>query len=323
MKYLKSLKLYESSKEENEFNFGISEEDIKDIFLEIIDMGYEFTIHKYYLTSNGHSFDSKKGLSGYYPTMNIRLYKIKDETKGEPINWDGSIYYNEDIDLLDNIINSVSILKSSVSKSTKVLYAIRGIHDINIRIVNTYVELGYDTSIEFLDEKLEELISKNINNHSNDFTNLKNLYRFDFGSSTPFLRRTIHIEPKLDYTIRNIEDLNNPETAGDWLLNRLSIDNNQTDNKKQLNSVFYSFMKKYHEEIGDDIKLYSGIANDYGFKYGVYRSDIQSDNKLADIVGYFEPYTSVTINSKKGLFKSKKSYNINIYKLEVEVKYIK
>ena len=92
MRYLSCFRLFESSEiVESDFIINVTDDDIKDIFMEVVDIGYEFEINKFYL-SNNSTFISRVGLDSFYPIISIRLDKNVDDI-GDSTNWDGSIYF--------------------------------------------------------------------------------------------------------------------------------------------------------------------------------------------------------------------------------------
>lgn len=316
MRYLKKFRLFESI-DESDFTINLSDEDIKDIFMEIVDLGYEFNISKFYLTNKGSTFRSKVGIDSFYPIISIRLNKDISDDYGDSTNWDGSIYYEDRDDLLDTISDSVARLRSMVGKSGRVSVAFRSISDINIRISLPLKEQD-SFSIERIDDILLKLIRRytGVNNQA-DFTNIINLYQTDLAGSTHLHSRSFDITPIFDRYPLNTEE---PTTPGDFIISKMLTDN-VDDNMSQLNSIFGIILREFLENIN---KVYPGckLVSIPGRSYNTY--EIRSiDNDLILTVDYwFELIKEGNIFiGKKSLFKKRKSIFIQIFKLDVTVKY--
>ena len=315
MRYLKKFRLFESI-DESDFTINLSDEDIKDIFMEIVDLGYEFNISKFYLTNKGSTFRSKVGIDSFYPIISIRLNRDISDNYGDSTNWDGSIYYEDRQELLDTLTDSVGRLRSMVGDSGKVSVAFLSISDINIRISLPLKEQD-SFSIERIDDILLKLIRRYIGvNNQVDFTNLINLYKTDLAGSTHLYSRSFDITPIFDRHLNTEE----PTTPGDFIISKMLTDN-VDDNMSQLNSIFGIILREFLENIN---KVYPGckLVSIPGRSYNTYEIRSKDDGLILTIDYWFEPIKEGNIFiGKKSLFKKRKSIFIQIFKLDVKVKY--
>jgi len=325
MKYLKKWKLFESI-DLSDFEIKISDDEIKDIFMEMIDINYEFDINRFYLTDKGSSFTSKTGINSFYPIISIRLHKDIDDNQGDSSNWDGSIYYEDRSDILDTLSDSVYRLRNMVGKSGKVSVAVRGINDINIRIVLPFKKIDDAISIDVIDDILVKLLEKyrGVSDNS-DFTNLINLYQTDPSLSTDLrntgYKRSFDIYPIFYRGPLNIEE---PSTTGDFIISKMLTDN-EVDNKSHLSSIFGIIIREFLQNIN---KVYPGcklkssgwaIADRHNNKYEILSKD---DTLILKIENYFEPIKEGDIFlGKKSFFKKRKKIFISIFKMDINIKY--
>jgi hypothetical protein len=317
MKYLKKWKLFESI-DLSDFEIGISDDEIKDIFMEMIDINYEFDINRFYLTNNGSYFTSKTGINNFYPIISLRLHKYIDDNQGDSSNWDGSIYYEDRSDILDTLSDSVYRLRNMVGKSGKVSVAVRGINDINIRIVLPFKKIDDAISIDVIDDILVKLLEKyrGVNDNA-DFTNLINLYQTDLSGVTHLRSRSFDITPIFDRGPLNTEE---PSTTGDFIISKMLTDN-EVDNKSHLSSIFGIIIREFFENIN---KVYPGcklksIADRHNNKYEILSKD---DTLILKIENYFEPIKEGYIAlGKKSFFKKREKIFISIFKMDINIKY--
>jgi hypothetical protein len=317
MKHLRSWSIFESVNK-SDFNIGLSEIDIKEIFMEIVDMGYDLDIQKVYLTDKGRYFSSKVGLDNFYPIVSISLKKdIKLDTEiGDLTNWDGSVYYT-DVDFMDTLSLSIGRLKNMCSDKAKVLVSTRDITNINIRVVLPFKKLDDAISIDAIDDILVDLIREYTGfNDDADFTNLINLYQTDLSLSSPGYKRSFDITPIFDGPVNTEE----PSTPGDFIFSRMLTDN-EVDNKNHLSSIFEIIIKEFLENIN---KVYPGcklkaIAGRHNNKYEI---SSKGDISILKIENYFETLKEGNIFlGKKSFFKKRNRVYIYVYKMVISVKY--
>jgi hypothetical protein len=316
MKYLKKWKIFESV-DKSDFGIGISEEDINDIFTEMMDMGYEINIERFYLTNKGNKFYKKIGIDNFYPIVSIRLKREINENSGDATNWDGSVYYDKNNDILENINNSVDRLRSMVREFASVSVAFRSINEIKIRIVLPFKRVYDGISIDVIDGILVELIRKyqGVNDNA-DFTNLMNLYQTDLNQSMHLRSRSFDITPIFDGPI-NTEK---PSTPGDFIISKMLTDN-EVDNKSHLSSIFGIIIREFLQNINKvypECKLKS-IVDRHNNKYEILSKD---NTLILEIKNYFEPIKEGDIFlGNKSFFKKREKIFISIFKLDINIKY--
>lgn len=138
MRYLKEYKLFESVESVDD-DFFIQDDDIKDVFTDMLDDDWHFGENfKFYLVGN-RKYNSNVGLSNYYPINQFELMLSVDDSDE---SYDGSIYYS-DSDNLVNFNKSLSMLKRLLGKGFKVKYNISKTSDIliiKVRIIYPMVK---------------------------------------------------------------------------------------------------------------------------------------------------------------------------------------
>jgi hypothetical protein len=291
--------------------------------MEMMDNDYKFNLSEIFLSKTGHTFNSKKGISEYYPIISISLKKEINEESGDETNWNGSIYYEEKIEILDEINNSIATLKSHLSESARVLYSIRSISDIGIRIVLPFVS---DESVISIEE-LNNIAKKTINqyrgfNDNADFSNLINLYHTEFTTSQGFKTFSFDISPILD-RVPNIlpsGQVLTDSTSGAIIDNILKSED--TNNEFQLLSVYNNLIREILSDINKkykDIKL--GVKkNRYDFTYQFYITGKYQNKILFETNYWFDEFRSIEIPiGKKPIFGSRKKQRIQIYKMGVKL----
>jgi hypothetical protein len=155
MNYIKSFKLFESVDNMLQ-SLDISGDDLKDIFQELLDEGYEYTLRDTYLTKSGIKYNSNELIDNYYPTLLI-TFKRDSFNKDDIRNWDGGIYYEEQ-NIIETIQHCINRLKSTLSgNDVKILYSLNNINQIYIRICiaekNPDVKLNIDQIKEYVNKK--------------------------------------------------------------------------------------------------------------------------------------------------------------------------
>lgn len=137
MKYLKSYKLFESNSQYTKSDIlnsiGISEEEIKDICQDLIDYEYVVTFDTSFISLTGNIHKEPNRSHEFYPCLNIYLKREIDSK--DPRIWNGSIYYEDDENIISEIHHIIGRIGSTLENETsKVFYSIRNINDIEIRI---------------------------------------------------------------------------------------------------------------------------------------------------------------------------------------------
>lgn len=149
MKYLKRYRLFETV--QNLLSeLDTSVDDLQDIFQDLIDEGYKFSVSDIYLTKQGIK---KTGniLQSHIPCLVISLKR--DFSKKDIKNWNDGIYYENDLAIINLVQNCIGRLQSTFGGDSEVLYSISNINDISIRICmgkkDTQVSLDFNKFREF------------------------------------------------------------------------------------------------------------------------------------------------------------------------------
>lgn len=139
---------------------NISEDEIKDICQEVIDdFDFIMNIESVWISKTGKIFTTDGQAFESYPTILIELKRSIESD--DPRNWDGGIYYESDDNILKKLFEMICRIKSLCEdKGIKILYSIRSINQINIRISAPIKK----SEINFDREKIQKLITNNIRN---------------------------------------------------------------------------------------------------------------------------------------------------------------
>lgn len=139
---------------------GTSEDEIKEMCSDLIDEGYEFDIDIEYIGTNGQIYHQENQTSQYYPSIEIDLhrptttkddhYESDNKTKeqfNDVRNWNGSVYYESNINILKSIYDLCYRFESTfTSDKADVFFSMRSINEVKIRIT-----LGVETTKAPLD----------------------------------------------------------------------------------------------------------------------------------------------------------------------------
>lgn len=143
MKIKKFNQLFEAF---NDSHFPISDDDIEDICLEMIDIGYELYIEKKYINlgRKDRSITKEPLTNNASPIYEIDLYKKDEDEESKPTEyWSGGLYFQESnlITMFDSIVNRFK----KMFTNSKVLWHIRS-GEFRIRIILEQVETktGFD-----------------------------------------------------------------------------------------------------------------------------------------------------------------------------------
>lgn len=307
-------------------NIPISKNDLNDIFIDFLDLDYEVKIKQFYLTKTGHTFVSKKGVSGY-PVISISIKKEISEKSGNVSNWDGSIYYEEKQDVITNLNDSVSMLRSMIGDSAKVLVAFRGVGEIYIRIVQDFVKTD-GISLHGIDSIIKETV-ESFTVTGDDKSRLINHYQAILtGFTNPDISRSsrdFEIVPLYTTLLRRSSYKRPVELSeGDYIVNNF-LGNNHTDNKRHLMSVFdiiIETMKSNLKKKYPEVKIRHVVSHQHYVEYEIYTENVPKNNKIATIKYSYEPIDEGYVaKGKKKLFKSRDVKKVDIYKAEVDIKY--
>lgn len=116
---------------------GISEEEINDIIQDLIDEDYVSSITHKYLSMDGSIYYEKGNCEEFYPTIDIVLRRETVSSKEDVRNWDGSIYFEDDMQILSTISQISNRFDAILDKDgSKVYVSVKNVNNITIRITS-------------------------------------------------------------------------------------------------------------------------------------------------------------------------------------------
>lgn len=321
MKYIKKWKLVENS----EFDIGIDRSEIEEIFIDLIDIGYEISINNSYLTSKGVLSKEKRWLSQYYPIISIILKKNSDN--------DSEIIYSKDFQktsILDEINQSVFRLKSTVkefNKDIKVLLSNKTtVTWVNIRIVFPLVKTSNPFNIIDIKENMTSNVKSFFTNGyyygENRYYKLSDIWWMK-------LVNFIKIGPNLDPYRSKIyaKNINSePEYRTDFFIKNL-YDNKLSDNKNELNKILDQLISHLKKEISltHSLNLNDIFVNKKDTQVGSTKLKIIEfiiGGELAfTIEPLYEPVELLDIKTTNILGFSKKVSKMTIYELSIGMRF--
>lgn len=316
-KLLESKESKDKAKKEILQKIGISIEEIKDIFQELIDEGWEFKTYFMYLSTSGSSYEMPSSTK-YYPTLKVELRREVIETN-DPRQFDGSVHYEDNTEYLKMIYSAIGRCDSTIdSDGIKVYYSIRSINEIGIRITSSKEEssigLAYEDFLNGMDE---------ISEYDIDSTDYKIEGQGHFTND-----RTIEIHPiesKHHNVLKNF-DMN---LCGDRIIKktldstpiRRKRDGDYKTNKEELIKLINRIITTLYKNVVGDLKGFTLPS------YDVDDDDLDEvkisylkDGQRIDIMtiyGRFHHLGDVTIETVSKLFNSKsetvKLYSATLY----------
>ena len=293
------------SREDLISKIGTTKEELKDIFQELIDEGWEFTIRQFYLSLSGHTSQTPSSTK-YYPAVSVELRREVVEGK-DPREWDGGVYYEDNTSYLKMIYSAIGRCNTTVEMDgVKVHYSIRSINEINIRITSDIEEssigIGYEDFLDSFDKNLRD-------------GNIDRDYKIE--SQGHFsMERTIEIhviDGKHHTNVKYFSD----DICGDRILdNSLKYgNNNKIELIKHANNIVTKVFKgalgnldteNFHFDTLDEY-------DNYGDKYITYIKDGKKI-KLVKIEFKFIKLQDVDITVASGIFNNKVE-KVSLYSL--------
>ena len=301
-------------------DLNTSESEIKDICSDLIDDGYKCVISEEYISKNGKIYYIPNQAGEYYPAIVIKLYRstnIEDENgeaiqrlKNDVRNWNGGIYYENDINLLKVLYEMIYRFESMfTSEKAEVFYSIRSLNDITIRIT-----FNIDKSDSIIDVESVINFIENYNGYTIDGED--DYKHQNIWSSVH--NRTFEIDPKVSSWRINSLNLENPQTRFDRIIYK-AINSKLKDNSDDLRYC----LKKYVDDLYSlckkrDSKLVlnsSNLSGDPRYSISINGEDLIIIRSETEEIGS----SNIKI-PKKGIFKKDDQVHITIYKMEVSIK---
>jgi hypothetical protein len=318
MKYLKTYKIYESI--ENLLKkFYISNDELKDIFQDLIDDGYVYSIQETYLTKNGKR-DNTNITDSFYPCILINLKR--DTYKNDIRNWDGGIYYEDNSIILETIQQSIGRIKSTLdNENIKVLYSISNINNISIRICGDKEKslLAIDTNLikEYIKNLFEKKQGHGLTIDKSNLENIKDVnlkdYHLRFNSN--------------DFETSN-DDFILLLSPSNYIIEHLKL-NNLLSNKEEINKFIKLIIENIYQKCIELSTDKNGWSLDTSFKTGDFRYNhmmnfgkiLYNEIEVISINSLLEDDFSKIIEIPSGsLFKKNKKSEILLYKSDIRIK---
>lgn len=319
MNYIKSFKLFESVDNILQ-SLDISSDDLKDIFQDLIDEGFEYKIRDAYLTKSGTKYNTNELIDNYYPTLSITLKR--DINNNDDIrNWDGSYYY-EDKNIIEIIHHCINRLKSTLSdQDVKILYSINNINFINIRICisekNPDVKLNINEIKGYLDNKF-----------GLDFQNLVSEFTEDYSIQLP---PSIYIKPENN----RMEEICDRICKDSNEVKPIDSDKEYT-NLKDFKKIIFNIVTHLLKKFKDISKLEDWSLKDENYSDWSVRSiEAESEGLDSNIFMFYKDIPIIKVSywteshaagkykiKSGGFFKSSFYKSVKLYRLKVEVDFM-
>jgi hypothetical protein len=322
----KFSKILESRKELLS-KLGTTEDEIEDALVDLTDLGFILTIEDVYLSPSGtkhYDTDTVVGIPEYFPMIEIEIEKPKKEgNEGEIMNWDGSVYYEENQLVLESISHSVYRLRSMFSGKARVFCAIRNIHHIVVRVVFEQ-EVGKD--IVNFEEIWDLLQVKEYENYHIERTS----------SYAGFRKKNMAIKINCNRRSDRV-DITNPKDSvdrivQDMLSTKLVSHEIHKDNRYQLKEIFDEYIADLFKKSNKFGKLQYrlGVEEQRDSENRVRSNTAEFVNTVTGdtvvkIQWYYdeEAMNSKITTAKGGLFKAAKVITFDLYEMNFTVELIR
>ncbi len=292
-----------------------TQEDIEEALVDLSDNGYVIDIDDIYISPSGKVHYDTVGVPEYYSALRIDIKRPSMEESIEDVrNWDGSVYYEKDINILEAIYHSITRLKSTFSGKAEVYYCFRSVNTISIRVIFN-IETGKSV-INFED------VSEYMNSLSNSTPPFDDIFGDNYfvevtGSSGDKSKSVKISIPRKDYMDHGI-NITNPKVEIDRIV-RSIIDDNKPDNKYQLKKIFDLYVKKLFQKSNISGKL--SIATTQ-FDEVVFMNT-ETKKPVIKIDWWYDEYAGNNkVMTKKGVFKSEYK-TFDIYHMSLTVNFIR
>lgn len=305
------------SKEDILSNIDISEDDIIELCQEFVDeFDYSLSISSEYINKNGRISRGPNQSSEYYPSL-ILNFKRKDLEKDYRY-YNGGVKYENNSYILKILYETIKRIESIIeSKDNLVLYTIRSLDDISIRVTTKVIKSEVGTIIENIKKSIPKLSTSYlddeyecVDNFSHGETNqfqIKLKYR-EYHKNYKDMNDNIPFDRVLK---RSIESSNSgsPDNSNDLIkisniIIKRIIDSIVVEDIK-LSDVSYSYYNSFEELISKHIdikiknksylKLWSNVSEDDKYHIVIGQSLFKNVIKTVKTFGL---YFNITINEE-------------------------
>jgi len=291
-----------------------TQEDIEEALVDLSDNGYDIDIEDIYISPSGKVHYDTVGVPEYYSALRIDIKRPStsiENSMGDVRNWDGSVYYEKDINILESIYHSITRLKSTFSGKAEVYYCFRSVNTISISVIFN-IETGKSV-INFED------VSEYMNSLSNYTTHriFSDNYLVEVTGSSGDKSKSVKISiPRKDYMDHGV-NFANPKDEIDRIV-RSIIDDNKPDNKYQLKKVFDLYVKKLFQKSNITGKL--SIVTQFD---EVVFMNTETKEPVIKIDSWYDEYSANNkVMTKKGVFKNEYK-TFDIYQMSLTVNFIR
>ena len=286
------------SKEDLLSRINADEDSIEEIFIDMVDLGYSYMIDPVYIsTSTGYPHRRTRDVKDYYPGIEIDLNRnidgksISDGGSDDVRNWNGGIYFESELEIIDSIYNSIHRIKSMLNGKASVYYSLRSVNEIEIRII--FDKEQSDSLIDY--ERLEEILDKlqieeDHHHRSERYRNLDGtqIEGYSISKDSSWRRPGGDIyeyKVKLRNLPSEVNILNTYLDPAEWAI-KSAISNGKLDNKEQSMSLFNIWVNKFFKKIKNDkLKLVPVSAPSPQLQSRLGGSNSQRGYKIIDDSG--------------------------------------
>ena len=305
------------SKEELLSRISVTDDEIEEMLIDLIDLGYYHISDSIYIsTKTGHIHRRKKDSKEYYPGLEININRNIDDDKGDYRNWDGGVYFEDDLSILDAIYNSIHRVKSMLGDRGSIYYSIRNVNDIQIRIVFDKESSGTLINYEMIEDTIKDLEIFKSHVRQDGYGDLDgtrvNGYYIDFNQSWRRPGGDIYELKMAVGTDDSIES---------------SVKEGHTNNKSEMWINFKLWCNKFLNKVNPDhnlkLKPITQVVRGKSKSGFVIVDKDNPDVVLIDIICWYEDQeTRKVITEKGGFLKKEKVVEYEIYELYFRVKII-
>jgi hypothetical protein len=219
---------------------GLTESELKSIFQELIDeYDFSFEIRNIWVAKSGHIYYKPNQALETYPCLVIEMNRILDGIKVDPRNWNGGVYYEDDLNLIKLLLNVIKQLENSISGG-KIFYAIRNLGEIDIRISVDIEKVDLAINKEKVLKFIENINGKEDEWARENFFNLPNPLQEDYSIKHTFSmgdKKTIEVKPSAHLSLTSIYNRVLKDTQS----------KKEIDNMEDLKIIYERFVKKFFD----------------------------------------------------------------------------
>jgi hypothetical protein len=237
---------------------GLTESELKSIFQELIDeYDFSFEIRNIWIAKSGHIYYKPNQALETYPCLVIEMKRILEGIKEDPRNWNGGVYYEDDLNLIKLLLNVIKQLENSISGG-KIFYAIRNLGEIDIRISVDIEKVDLAIDKEKALKFINSINSKEDQWARENFFNLPNPLQEDYSIKHTFSmgdKKTIEVKPAAHLSLTSIYNRILKDTPPSM---------KQIDNMEDLKIIYERFVKKFFDICNEKKNLSFGLNGKYG-----------------------------------------------------------